>query len=200
MTAALHSNSVRRTAALATLGAVLMVGLAYASVPLYQMFCQVTGFGGTTQRGEAAAVPTVQALEAVGGRTIKVRFDANTAPGMPWQFVPEANSVKIKIGERKLAFFRATNMTAGATTGRATFNVSPDTAGKYFVKIECFCFVEQTLKPGETVDMPVSYYIDPAILNDKDAAKIDEITLSYTFFPIDAPAAAAGTPNIKTKG
>jgi cytochrome c oxidase assembly protein subunit 11 len=199
MTGATLSNPKTRTAIIAALGAVLMVGLAYASVPIYRLFCQVTGYGGTTQRRDAVALPSAASVEAVGGRTIKVRFDANMAPGMPWQFAPAANSVTVKIGERKLAFFRATNMTAAATTGRATFNVSPDTAGKYFVKIACFCFTEQTLKPGETVDMPVSYYIDPAILNDKDAAKIDEITLSYTFFPVDT-VALRDEPNTRTKG
>jgi cytochrome c oxidase assembly protein subunit 11 len=200
MTGAALPSSKLRTALLAALGAVLMVGLAYASVPLYRLFCAATGYGGTTQRRDAAALPSAASIEAVGGRTVKVRFDTNTAPGMPWQFVPEANSVSVKIGERKLAYFRATNMTAAATTGRATFNVSPDTAGKYFIKIACFCFTEQTLKPGETVDMPVSYYIDPAILKDKDAAKIDEITLSYTFYPVDTADGPRDEPTIKTKG
>jgi len=185
-TAAASNASRRRTGWLAAGFALAMLGLAYASVPLYRLFCQVTGYAGTTQRANAAVLP-VQADPL--GRVVKVRFDANIAPGMPWLFTPEANSVSVRIGERKLAFFKATNMTAASVTGRATFNVSPDTAGKYFVKIACFCFTEQTLKPGETVDMPVSYYIDPAILKDKDAARIDEITLSYTFFPVDAEPA-----------
>ncbi|MGL4541562.1 MAG: cytochrome c oxidase assembly protein [Polymorphobacter sp.] len=186
MTTHLAPNPGRRRTALAAAAfALAMLALAYAAVPLYKLFCQVTGFGGTTQRSEAGVAP-LSADANPTGRVIKVRFDANTAPGMPWQFAPEANSVTIPIGARRLAFYKATNMTAAATTGRATFNVSPDTAGKYFVKIDCFCFTEQTLKAGETVDMPVSYYIDPAILKDKDAARIDEITLSYTFFPVDA--------------
>lgn len=182
-TASASKAGLRRTGWIAAALAVAMLGLAYASVPLYRLFCQVTGYAGTTQR-VSATTTTVRADPF--GRVVKVRFDANVAPGMPWLFTPEANSVSVRLGERKLAFFKATNMTAAATTGRATFNVSPDTAGKYFVKIACFCFTEQTLKPGETVDMPVSYYIDPAILKDKDAARIDEITLSYTFYPVDA--------------
>lgn len=179
----------RRTGLLTALLAVAMIGLAYASVPLYRMFCQVTGFGGTTGRAEAAALPDSAALQALGGRTIKVRFDSNTAPGMAWRFAPRDRETEIKIGEKRLAFFTATNPAAGPTTGRATFNVSPDVAGQYFRKIECFCFTEQTLTAGETVEMPVTYFIDPAILDDPDARKIDEITLSYTFFPVDNPAA-----------
>lgn len=179
----------RRTGLLAALIAVAMIGLAYASVPLYRMFCQVTGFGGTTGRAEAAALPDAARLKALGGRTIKVRFDANTAPGMAWKFAPQDRETSIKIGEKRLAFYNATNLSPTPTTGRAIFNVSPDTAGKYFRKIECFCFTEQTLAGGETVAMPVTYFIDPAILDDPHANRIDEITLSYTFFPIDnAPA------------
>lgn len=170
--------------------AVAMIGLAYASVPLYRLFCSMTGFAGTTQRAEAAALPSVASLRALGGRTIKVRFDGNVAPGMAWRFAPASPETKIKIGERAIAFYRATNLSSASTTGRALFNVSPDTAGKYFKKIACFCFDNQTLKAGETVDMPVTYFVDPAILNDPDAKKIDEITLSYTFFPVDAATAA----------
>jgi cytochrome c oxidase assembly protein subunit 11 len=178
----------RRTGMLAALLAVGMIGLAYASVPLYRLFCQATGFGGTTGRAEAAALPDAQRLQALGGRTIKIRFDSNVSPGMPWQFVPKDREESIRIGEKRLAFYTATNMAATATTGRAIFNVSPDTAGQYFRKIECFCFTEQTLAAGETIDMPVTYFIDPAILDDPDARKIDEITLSYTFYPVDNPA------------
>lgn len=177
----------RRTGIIAALLAVAMIGLAYASVPLYRIFCQATGFNGTTGRSEAAAVPHAGALRALGGRTIKIRFDSNTAPGMPWQFSPRDRETVIKIGEKRLAYYTATNMAAAATTGRAVFNVSPDIAGAYFRKIECFCFTEQTLAAGETAQMPVTYFIDPAILDDPDAKKIDEITLSYTFFPVDNP-------------
>jgi cytochrome c oxidase assembly protein subunit 11 len=178
----------RRTGWLAALMAVAMIGLAYASVPLYRMFCQVTGFGGTTGRAEAEALPDAAQLKALGGRTIKIRFDSNIAPGMAWKFAPKDREASIKIGEKRLAFYNATNLSSTPTTGRAIFNVSPDTAGKYFRKIECFCFTEQTLAGGETVAMPVTYFIDPAILDDPYANRIDEITLSYTFFPIEKSA------------
>ena len=187
----------RRTGLVAAGVAFGMIGLAYASVPLYRVFCQATGFGGTTGRAEAAALPDTQALRALGGRTIKIRFDSNTSPGMPWQFRPKDREQKITIGEKRLAFFQATSMSAVSTTGRAVFNVSPDIAGKYFRKIECFCFTEQTLKPGETVDMPVTFFVDPAILDDPDARKIDEITLSYTFFPVDNPEPKPVSATIK---
>ena len=189
MTGAALDRAKRRTGVFAALIGVAMIGAAYASVPLYRIFCQATGFGGTTQRAEAAALPGAQTLKALGGRTIKIRFDSNTAPGMAWRFVPKDRETTIKIGEKRLAFFTATNLSTTATTGRAIFNVSPDTAGIYFRKIQCFCFTEQTLAAGETADMPVTYFIDPAILDDPDAKKIDEITLSYTFFPVDNPEA-----------
>ena len=189
MTTTRLESAKRRTGVLAALVAVAMIGLAYASVPLYRMFCQVTGFGGTTGRADAAALPDATKLRALGGRTIKVRFDSNTAPGMGWNFAPKVNEVSIPIGEKRLAFYNATNLASTPTTGRAVFNVSPDAAGKYFRKIECFCFTEQTLAGGETVAMPVTYFIDPAILDDPIANRIDEITLSYTFFPVDNPAA-----------
>lgn len=205
MTDVALDRAKRRTGVLAALLAVAMIGLAYASVPLYRLFCQVTGFGGTTGRAEAAAVPSVDQLRALGGRTIKVRFDSNVAPGMAWQFAPVDRETTIKVGEKRLAFFTAHNLSAVPTTGRAIFNVSPDVAGAYFRKIECFCFTEQTLAGGETVKMPVTYFIDPAILDDPDARKIDEITLSYTFFPVDNPAvkpvsATAQQPSIPSRG
>lgn len=189
MTEAILDRAKRRTGLMAAVLAVAMIGLAYASVPLYRLFCQATGFGGTTGRAEAAAVPGEATLRALGGRTIKVRLDSNTASGMPWRFVPRDRETQIKIGEKRLGYFTATNLSAAPSTGRAIFNVSPDVAGAYFRKIDCFCFTEQTLAGGETVQMPVTYFIDPAILDDPDAKKIDEITLSYTFFPVDNPAA-----------
>lgn len=173
---------VRRTALGTASIAAGMVALSFAAVPLYRAFCQATGFAGTTQRVEAAALPDQRALT---GHTVKIRFDGNTSPGLPWQFRPEATEVSIRIGEKAMAFYKATNISAAAVTGRATYNVSPDVAGKYFKKIQCFCFNEQTLKAGETVDMPVTYYVDPAILDDPIARRIDEITLSYTFYPVD---------------
>ena len=189
MTDATLSRAKRRTGVGTALIAFGMIGAAYASVPLYRIFCQTTGFGGTTSRAEAAAVPDAQRLQALGGRTIKIRFDSNIAPGMAWKFAPRDRENVIKIGEKRMAFFTATNLASVPTTGRAIFNVSPDTAGAYFRKIECFCFTEQTLAVGETAQMPVTYFVDPAILNDPDASKIDEITLSYTFFPVDNPTA-----------
>jgi len=186
------ASAKRNTALWAAAFAVAMVGLAFASVPLYRAFCSATGFNGTT--GRALAAPTQASVRALAGRTVKIRFDGNTSPGMPWIFKPVTVETTIPIGQRRMAFFRASNISGGTTTGRATFNVSPDTAGKYFKKIACFCFTEQTLKPGETVDMPVTYFIDPAIVNDPDAKKIDEITLSYTFFPVDASKADPVNP------
>lgn len=153
-----------------------MVGMSYAAVPLYQIFCQVTGYGGTTQRAESA--PT-QILDKI----IEVRFDANTARGLPWKFRPAQKTIEIKIGESALVHYEAENNSDKEVVGTATFNVTPETAGVYFNKIECFCFTEQVLKPGERVDMPVTFFIDPEIAKDPEAKHIKEITLSYTFFP-----------------
>lgn len=161
------------------LGALLFMGAAtYAAVPLYRMFCQVTGFGGTPMRAEKAP-------ETVLERTITVRFDANVTPGMHWEFQPAQRTITVKLGENALAFYKAHNSSSGTVKGTASFNVSPDIAGAYFSKIECFCFTEQTLAAGESVDMPVSFFVDPLILADRDAANIKEITLSYTFYPVD---------------
>lgn len=187
----------RRTAIGTGAIAIGMVAASFGAVPLYRAFCQATGFGGTTQRAEASALPDPATLS---GRTIKIRFDGNKSPGLPWQFAPEVTDVPVKIGERKLAFYKATNLSAASVTGRATYNVSPDVAGRYFKKIQCFCFNEQTLKAGETVEMPVTYFIDPAILNDPIASRIDEITLSYTFYPVDAGDRTQVESNSKTQG
>jgi len=191
----MSGETANRTTALWAAGfAVAMACLAYASVPLYRAFCAATGFAGTTSRAVAApAAPVV-------GETVKVRFDGNTSPGMPWLFKPVTVETTVPIGGRRMAFFRATNISGAATTGRAAFNVSPDLAGKYFKKIACFCFTEQTLRAGETVDMPVTYFIDPAILDDPQARKIDEITLSYTFFPVDASKAEPLQTPARTQG
>jgi cytochrome c oxidase assembly protein subunit 11 len=155
-----------------------MVALAFASVPLYRLFCQVTGFGGTPQRIEADAAPA----EAVSNRIVTIRFNADVNSSLPWSFQPVQRSLELRVGERALAFYRATNHSDRAVTGTATFNVTPDKAGPYFDKIQCFCFTEQTLAAGQTVDMPVSFYVDPAILNDRGLDDVDTITLSYTFF------------------
>ena len=176
-------NRQSRTALLAVLGIGFMGGLAFASVPLYRMFCEATGFNGTTNRGLAAP----GAID----RRITVDFDANVAKKLPWRFRPESPSDTVDIGARDMAFFTATNTSDKPITGTATFNVTPATAGKYFTKIQCFCFTEQTLKPGETARMPVIFYVDPKILTDPDAADIDTITLSYTFYPVDSAKAAS---------
>jgi cytochrome c oxidase assembly protein subunit 11 len=152
-----------------------MTGLAYASVPLYRLFCQVTGYGGTTQ--VAAAAPG--ASEA---RMITVRFDATVSPSLPWRFEPSARAVEVAVGEERLAYFRATNRSDRPATGMATFNVTPHKAGLYFKKIACFCFDRQVLEPGESVEMPVSFYVDPEIAGDANLDEVKTITLSYTFF------------------
>ena len=173
-----------RTALLAVLMLCASTGLAWASVPLYRLFCQATGLNGTTGRGVAAP-------GAVGQRIV-VDFDTNVSPNMPWRFRPEARSDTVDIGARDIAFFLATNTSDHPITGTATFNVQPAQAGRYFKKIQCFCFTQQTLKPGETARMPVIFYVDPKILEDPDAKDIQTITLSYTFYPSDAVKAPTG--------
>ncbi|GLS37785.1 cytochrome c oxidase assembly protein CtaG [Mesorhizobium tianshanense] len=155
-----------------------MIGMAYAAVPLYAMFCQATGYGGTVKRA------TQQYADRVLDRDITIRFDANTA-GVPWQFQPVARSITVKIGETAQAHYSATNKFSHATAGRATFNVQPELAGPYFNKVECFCFTDTTLKPGETLDMPVVFYVDPDIVNVPELKDLTTITLSYTMFPIE---------------
>lgn len=171
-------------------GAVSMVGMAYAAVPLYQMFCQVTGFGGTTQRA-------IKPSDTVLDRIVTVRFDANVSPTLGWAFEPVQRTIDAHIGENMLVFYRATNTTDRKITGTATFNVSPDAAGLYFSKIECFCFKEQTLEPGQTIEMPVSFFVDPALVKDPESSRIKEITLSYTFYPVEG-AKAAGPVDVGT--
>ncbi len=179
------STKSNRTVVLSCVAAVAAMGaLTYAAVPLYQMFCQVTGFGGTTQRADAA--PGV-----VLDRTVTVRFDSNVAKGLTWTFEPVQRTIDVKIGQEMLAFYRATNTSDKPVTGTASFNVSPESAGLHFKKVECFCFTEQTLQPGQSVEMPVSFFVDPEIVADNSAAWIREITLSYTFYPTDKPTAAA---------
>jgi len=167
----------RKVGMLAAGGALAMLGLGYASVPLYQLFCQVTGYGGTTQRADAAAAAGVK----VAGKSVTIRFDANVARDMPWQFKPMQVKQDVRIGQRQMARYEAQNLSDQTVTGTAIFNVSPEQAGKYFNKIQCFCFTEQTLQPGQKIPMPVIYYVDPAILDDPAAKDIAEITLSYTF-------------------
>lgn len=170
-----------------------MVGLSYAAVPLYQLFCQVTGFGGTTQRAEAPD-------GTIGERQFTVRFDSNVNPALEWQFKPAQKAVEVKSGQQALAFYEAKNISDGVTMGTATFNVTPQEAGAYFSKVECFCFTEQTLKPGESVSMPVSFFVDPDIEKDENMKSIRTITLSYTFFPVKSEKTAdAGDGENKTK-
>ena len=164
-----------------------MVALSFASVPLYRAFCQVTGWGGTTMRAEK---PADRVLE----RTITIRFDATVGQGLPWTFKPEQVSQTLHVGETGLAFYAAQNLTDRPITGRATFNVQPAKAGQYFNKIDCFCFTEQTLKPGEAVSMPVTYFIDPAIADDRGLDDVQTITLSYTFFSWDDETVVASAP------
>jgi cytochrome c oxidase assembly protein subunit 11 len=178
MSAALAQRN-GRTAALAALLVAAMVGLAFASVPLYRLFCQVTGFNGTTMRA------TGDAPGAVMGKNVDVRFDANTSTALPWRFKPEQAVKKVRIGERYMAFYLAKNLGDKPVTGSATFNVTPVWAGKYFNKIQCFCFKQQTLQPGEEARMPVVFFVDPKIVDDPDARDVSEITLSYTFYPVD---------------
>ncbi|MEW5705166.1 MAG: cytochrome c oxidase assembly protein [Pseudomonadota bacterium] len=170
-------NSRRNRVVLASLAFLVvgMVGLSYASVPLYRLFCQVTGFGGTTQ--QAATAPG-----AAGGRVITVRFNSDVDPGLPWAFQPMQHAVRVRVGEDKLAFYQATNRSNEAIVGTAVYNVTPMKAGLYFNKVQCFCFNEQRLNPGESADMAVSFFIDPDILQDPNLDDIETITLSYTFF------------------
>jgi cytochrome c oxidase assembly protein subunit 11 len=156
-----------------------MLALAFASVPLYRAFCQATGFGGTTQRAETAP-------GAAAGQ-IGIRFDANINTHLPWRFEPEQETVRIHPGARTTIYYDATNLSARSTTGQAVYNVSPAQAGPYFNKIACFCFNEQTLKAGEKARMPVVFFVDPKIRQDPAAKNIDEITLSYTFYPVESP-------------
>ena len=171
----MQGQANRRTAIAAASGAVLMICAAYAAVPLYDLFCRVTGFGGTPQVAEAAP-------GATGNRTITVRFDASLNRAMPWKFEAPEQAVTLPVGESGLAFYRAENLAAHDVVGTATYNVAPDKAGYYFSKIDCFCFTEQVLRPGEAVDMPVSFFIDPEILEDPEMDDVKTITLSYTFF------------------
>jgi cytochrome c oxidase assembly protein subunit 11 len=166
-----------------------MVGLSFASVPLYRMFCQVTGYGGVPQRAEKAPGEVLD-------RTVTIRFDGNVDRALPWTFAPVQQTMDVKIGETVLAFFKASNNSAGPVSGRAIFNVSPELAGRYFTKIECFCFKQQTLAAGQTVDMPVTFFVDPKFVEDEDTKDISEITLSYTFYRSDGanPPAASAVP------
>ncbi|HEY9549328.1 MAG TPA: cytochrome c oxidase assembly protein [Kiloniellaceae bacterium] len=191
-------NRGNRRLALALVSvAAMMIGAAYASGPLYRLCCQVTGYGGTTQVAEAAPA-------AAGERVFHIRFNADVDPELPWAFQPVEREMTVKVGESALALFRAENRSGHATAGTATFNVTPLKAGQYFNKVQCFCFTEQQLAAGASIDMPVSFFVDPAIVDDPNLREVKTITLSYTFFPdqqaadeqqlggLAAPAAGAG--------
>ncbi|MEK9745417.1 MAG: cytochrome c oxidase assembly protein [Candidatus Puniceispirillum sp.] len=179
-------NGNRRTLGVLAFVVCAMVGLAYASVPLYQLFCRVTGYGGTTQVADQGATTVI------ADHPIKVRFDANVNPALNWRFAPVDPFVEVKPGEELVINYRATNMGPNPSTGTSTFNVTPVKAGPHFMKLDCFCFVEQTLQPGESVDMPVRFFVDPEIVTDENAKDIREITLSYTFFPALGKTPAEG--------
>jgi cytochrome c oxidase assembly protein subunit 11 len=179
-------RSNARVGLMAALLAAAMLGLGYAAVPLYQLFCQVTGFGGTTQRAtEGEAVAAERAGSKVAGATMSVRFDANTDADLPWTFRPEQVTQTVRLGQRSMAFYYAKNNSNEAVTGTASYNVTPEQTGAYFSKIQCFCFTEQTLQPGQEVVMPVLFFVDPAIRQDENAAPVEQITLSYTFHRTD---------------
>jgi cytochrome c oxidase assembly protein subunit 11 len=158
-----------------------MVGMAYAAVPLYSWFCRTTGFGGTTQVAEA--LPTKE----IPGRTITVRFDSNVAPGLPWTFEPERRTIDVKLGQVVTVYYSVVNESARETTAQAGYNVTPPTIGIYFEKINCFCFTQQTMKPGEKRDMAVVFYVDPKLAQDSEQDTLKNITLSYTFYPVRTP-------------
>ena len=190
MAAAVSQQSrALRTALIAAAAAFGMLGLGFASVPLYRIFCAATGYGGTTQKATEAQLEKVVEAEHrapdAATRTLSIRFDSNIAPGFPWRFYPEKKRMRLDVGARSMAIFIAKNLSDKPVTGRAVFNVTPAVAGAYFNKIQCFCFTEQTLQPGQQVRMPVLYYIDPAFLKDADNKDTQEITLSYTFYPVE---------------
>ena len=174
-----------RVASLCGLLVLAMVGMSYAAVPLYRIFCEVTGYDGTTQRASAAP-------DSVLGREMNIEFDANIAPGLPWTFAPAQRRLKVRLGEEAMAHYRAVNNSGHSVTGTAVFNVTPALAGRYFTKIQCFCFTEQKLEPGRAADMPVVFFVDPKLADDKNLASLTTITLSYTFYPLAPDKVSAG--------
>ena len=186
------NGRLARNGIVAALCAVLvaaMVGLSFASVPLYRLFCQVTGYEGTTRRASAAPATVID-------RALTVDFDANVGPGITWRFEPVQRQQQLRIGEQGLAFYRVSNRSSTPQVGMAVFNVTPHKAGSYFNKIECFCFTAQRLEPGQSAELPVAYFIDPAINDDPDLKKLTTITLSYTFYPAGkVPVEASAVPS-----
>lgn len=182
MNSAVAQNQNGKTLRILLLIIAAMVVLVALTPKLYSAFCEATGFNGTTQRADRAP-------GAVAGQ-FKVQFDANVHPGLPWKFEPEQVAVNVAPGAQTKIFYRAENLSGRAITGQAVYNVSPDIVGKYFKKIQCFCFTEQTLQPGQKVDMPVVFFVDPSIEKDPDAKLVHEITLSYTFYPVETGSTA----------
>ena len=181
--AAIIDHRNRRTALIFATVAAAMLALGFASVPLYRLFCQVTGFGGTTQRATETEADNV----LVSGKTMTVRFDANVERGFPWEFRPVQVKDTVTVGARDMAIYTAKNLTDEPITGTATFNVTPQSAGSYFNKIACFCFTDTVVQPGGKLEMPVIYFVDPDMLNAVETKDIKTITLSYTFFQTDKP-------------
>ena len=175
---------IRRTALLAGAVVLGMTGMAFAAVPIYDAFCKVTGYGGTTQEAQAAP-------DRILDRRIEVRFDANTSPDLPVEFEPKQNSETLQIGQTGLAFYRVRNLSNEPIVARATYNVTPHVAGQYFAKLECFCFTDRVIAAGAETDLPVVYFVDPEIVSDPDTAEITTLTLSYTFFRSTSPEAQA---------
>ena len=194
MSRATNSNARRRDILLAAGCGVFvagMVGLAYASVPFYDWFCRATGFGGRPQI--ATSRP-----QGTAARTVSVRFDANVSGGLPWRFEPEQNSIDVKLGEVVTVNFTATNLSARETIGQAAYNVAPGTTGSYFQKINCFCFTEQRLGPGERREMPVVFYVDPSLAKDVELDDLNTITLSYSFYPVREPRKPVADRGVKS--
>lgn len=185
-----------KVAVICGFGVALMVGAAYAAVPFYNWFCRTTGFNGTTQ--VAKAPPSVKPL----GRQVAVRFDSNVSGGLPWKFEPEKTEINVHIGDVVTAYYTVTNQSARTTTGQAAYNVTPLTVGSYFQKINCFCFTEQTMKPGEKREMAVVFYVDPSFVKNSENDGVNTITLSYTFFPVrdEPPKPVASREQEKGKG
>ncbi len=178
----IHARRNKRVGMMMGAVALGMVGMGFASVPLYRIFCQATGLNGTVARAEASELDFTQISD---GQTMQIRFDANHRGDLPWTFRPEHPTDTVSMGTRDMAIFIAKNNSDHAVTGTASYNVTPEQAGKYFKKIQCFCFTQQTLQPGEQVRMPVIFYVDPKIATDPDTRTVEEITLSYTFYPVD---------------
>ncbi|RTL87813.1 MAG: cytochrome c oxidase assembly protein [Hyphomicrobiales bacterium] len=182
----------RAIAAALVVGSLGMLGLSFASVPLYRAFCAATGFGGTPQVGKTAAATQ-------GERHLTVLFDANVSRDLPWRFSPEVSRISLRTGEMATVYYKVANLSDKATSGQAAYNVSPDQAGAFFVKVKCFCFDEQRLGPGETAEWPVVFYLDPALESDEAMRRVQEITLSYSFYPTRSPAKTSDAAGQKPK-